>query len=161
MDDHDEPRWLEADEQEAWLGLIGVVINLPAALDRQLRRDAGMSHFDYQVLAGLSTAPDHTLRMSDLADWTEGSLPRLSQVVSRLERAGWVRRSPDPSDGRYTLATLLEEGLEALEAAAPGHVAAVRRYVFDALTAAQVRQLAAITGRIGAAIDRGEGRPGS
>lgn len=156
MGDPEEPRWLDAEEQEAWLGLVGVFVRLPAALDRQLRRDSGISHFEYQVLAGLSTAPERTLRMSVLAEWTEGSLSRLSQVVARLERAEWVRRSPDPTDGRYTLATLLDDGLVALQAAAPGHVEAVRRFVFDALTEAQIRQLASITRRIAGAISAAE-----
>src|SRR5690349_3789720 len=103
MDDVAEPRWLDPDEQAAWLGLTGVLIRLPAVLDTQLQRDAGISHFEYQVLAGLSMADDRTLRMSDLATFVEGSLARLSQVVGRLEKRGWIRRVPDPDDGRYTL----------------------------------------------------------
>jgi MarR family protein len=81
----------------------------PAALDAQLRCDAGISHFEYQVLALLSEAPGRTLRMSELATMAEGSLPRLSQVVARMEQRGWVRRTPDPADGRYTLAILTDQ----------------------------------------------------
>ena len=86
MDTAQEPRWLNAEERQAWLALVGVVIRLPAALDAELQRDAGISHFEYAVMAGLSEAPDRTLRMSDLAVLSEGSLSRLSQVVSRLEQ---------------------------------------------------------------------------
>src|SRR5690242_10359889 len=93
----DEPRWLTADERRAWMALVGLLARLGGALDAQLRRDAGISHFDYTVLAALSEAPGRTLRMSTLAALAEGSLPRLSQVVARLEAKGWVRRTPDPS----------------------------------------------------------------
>jgi DNA-binding MarR family transcriptional regulator len=91
-------------------------------------------------------APDHhggksMLRMSVLAMLAEGSLPRLSQVISRLEKRGWVRRTSDPADGRYTLAILTDEGLAKVVETAPGHVEEVRRLLFDPLTKAQARQL--------------------
>ena len=136
----------------AWRALASVMGRLDAALDAQLRADAGLSHFDYAVLSTLSDAPDRTLRMSELAFMAEGSLSRLSQVVSRLENKGWVHRSPDPADGRYTLATLTESGWATVVTAAPRHVREVRRLVFDPLTRAQVRQLAAIAARIAAAL---------
>ena len=63
-----EPRWLDAGEQQTWLALASALIRLPAALDAQLQRDAGISHFEYQVLSMLSMAPQHTLRMSTLAN---------------------------------------------------------------------------------------------
>jgi DNA-binding MarR family transcriptional regulator len=148
-----EPRWLDDGEKETWLALVSVLIRLPAALDAQLLRDAGVSHFEYQVLAGLSMAPERTLRMSELAAFAEGSLSRLSQVVGRLERRGWVRRTPDPCDGRYTLAILTDEGWDKVVETAPGHVEAVREYVFDPLTKAQQRQLREIGRRIVRAVD--------
>ena len=134
----EEPRWLDPEEkaglarpgQRRWK-------RLPAALDAQLRRDAGISHFEYQALALLSEAPGHTLRMSELAMWAGSSLPRLSQVIARLEQRGWVRRTPDPADGRYTLATLTDQGQAKVTQAAPGHVQEVRRLVFDPLTKTQ------------------------
>ncbi|MBM4791837.1 MarR family transcriptional regulator [Streptomyces sioyaensis] len=153
MENAQEPRWLDDEEDQAWIALVSVLMRLPAALDSQLQRDAGVSHFEYQVMAGLSLAPERTLRMSELAAFVEGSLPRLSQVVGRLEKRGWVRRSPDPTDGRYTVATLNDEGYDRVAAAAPGHVETVRASVFDALTRAQVRQLTAIGRRIVGAID--------
>jgi DNA-binding MarR family transcriptional regulator len=153
MDGPQEPRWLNAEERESWLALARTLIRVPAALDAQLRRDAGISHFEYQVLALLSEAPGRTLRMSALATLAEGSLPRLSQVVARLEQRGWVRRTPDPADGRYTLAILTGEGQAKVTEAAPGHVEEVRRLVFDPLTKAQSRQLREIGRRIIAAAD--------
>ncbi|GAA2653853.1 MarR family winged helix-turn-helix transcriptional regulator [Paractinoplanes durhamensis] len=143
-----EPRWLDDAEQETWMALAGLLMRLPGALDAQLQRDAGLTHFEYLVISGLSMVPGRTMRMSELAAVAEGSLPRLSQVVSRLEKRGWVRRSPDPDDGRYTLAILTDEGWDKVVATAPGHVAAVRHFVFDPLTKGQQRQLGEIGRRI-------------
>jgi len=149
----DEPRWLNPEQDGSWVALIGMLIRLPAALDAQLQRDAGISHFEYQVMSGLSMVPGRTLRMSVLAAFAEGSLSRLSQAVARLEKRDWIRRTPDPADGRYTLAILTEPGWEKVVATAPGHVAEVQRLVFDPLTKAQQRQIGEIGRRIQAAID--------
>jgi DNA-binding MarR family transcriptional regulator len=148
-----EPRWLTAEERQAWLAVASVIMRLPSALDGQLRRDAGISHFEYQVMAMLSEAPERTLRMSELAMLAEGSLSRLSQVVARLEKQHWVRRTPDPSDGRYTLAILTDDGWDKVVATAPGHVREVRRLVIDPLTKAQILQLTNIGQRIMRVID--------
>lgn len=136
-----ETRWLDEQERAAWLRLIAVVELLPAALDAQLRRDSGLTHFEYFVLAMLSEAPDRTLRMTTLARRTNATLPRLSHVARRLEDRGLMERFPCPEDGRATNARLTAHGWQAVVAAAPGHVATVRRLVLDPLTPTQVAQL--------------------
>ena len=136
--------WLTDDELDAWVKLVAVVELLPGVLDSQLRRDSGLTHFEYFVLAMLSEAPDRTLRMTALAQRTNATLPRLSHVVRRLEERRLVERFPCPEDGRATNARLTEAGLAEVVAAAPGHVATVREHVIDALTPAQVRQLRGI-----------------
>jgi DNA-binding MarR family transcriptional regulator len=147
------PRWLNEDDSAAWVPFSRMLIWLPTALDDQLQRDSGLSHFEYGILAALSDADAATLRMSELAIFANGSLSRLSRAVARLERRGWVTRRPDPTDGRYTLAELTEMGRGVLVDAAPGHVEAVNQLVFDALTMAQARQLGIIARRILNAID--------
>jgi DNA-binding MarR family transcriptional regulator len=153
MEPVEEPHWLDGEERAAWLTLASVVVRLPAMLDAQLQRDAGISHFEYQVLAGLSEAPSRALRMSQLAACSDASLSRLSQVVTRLEKRGWIRRTPDPSDGRSTLAVLTSEGWEKVASSAPGHAEAVRSLVVEPLTKAQLRQLTHISQRILQTID--------
>ncbi|WP_448629861.1 MarR family winged helix-turn-helix transcriptional regulator [Cellulomonas soli] len=96
MTDDAEPRWLTPDEQRAWIALAGTVIWLPAALDAQLQRDAGLSHPEYQVLSWLSMSTERTRRMSELADTANVTLSHLSRIVARLEQRGWVRRTPTP-----------------------------------------------------------------
>ncbi len=135
------------------MAFASMLIWLPTALDDQLQRDAGLSHFEYGILASLSDADAATLRMSELAIFANGSLSRLSRAVARLEGRKWVTRKPDPADGRYTLALLTDKGRAVLVAAAPGHVEAVNRLVFDVLTTAQARQLGVIANRILKAID--------
>lgn len=137
----EETRWLTADEQRAWRGLAGVVMRLPTALEAQLQRDHGLSHFAYWVLAMLSEADTRTLSMSDLARFANSSQSRLSHAVSRLEGPGWVVRSPHPHNRRVTLATLTDAGLAQVRRAAPGHAAEVVRLVMADLSAVQVRVL--------------------
>ena len=148
-----EPRWLNQDDRQAWVAFAKMLIWLPAALDDQLQQDFGLSHFEYGILAALSDADAETLRLSELAIYANGSLSRLSRAVTRLEGRRWVTRRPDPADGRYTLAVLTDSGRAVLIKAAPGHVEAVNRLVFDVLTTAQARQLRLIAGRILNAID--------
>jgi DNA-binding MarR family transcriptional regulator len=141
-------RWLDDEEQRAWRSFLRAATAIDEALDRQLQRDAGMPHAYYQVLAMLSEAPDRTLRMSQLAELTTSSASRLSHAVARLEEKGWVRRDKHPTDRRGSLAVLTDDGWEALRAAAPGHVTAVRQVLFDLLAPGQVAQLRAITDRL-------------
>ena len=148
MEDSSEPRWLNHEERQAWLTLGSLMLQLGPALDAQLKRDAGVNHFEYTVMSVLSEAANRTRRMSELAALADGSLSRLSQVVTRLEKKGWVERSPDHADGRYTLATLTDAGWEKVVQTAPLHVNEVRRAVFDPLTKAQVQQLTNIGQRI-------------
>src|SRR3954453_5718412 len=96
----DETRWLEPAELQTWMTLAALMFKLPGALDVQLQRDSGLTHFEYLVLAGLSESPGRSRRMSDLAGFANGSLSRLSHVVKRLERRGFVVRRPAEDDGR-------------------------------------------------------------
>jgi DNA-binding MarR family transcriptional regulator len=139
-----ETQWLDERERAAWLRLVAVVELLPGLLDAQLRAHAGLTHFEYFVLALLSVAPEHTLRMTSLAQRTNATLPRLSHVVRRLEDRGLVERLPCPEDRRATNARLTDEGWDAVVAAAPGHVTTVRRYILDPLTPEQLEQLRGI-----------------
>jgi DNA-binding MarR family transcriptional regulator len=144
----DSPHWLDDEEQRAWRAFLRAAAVVDDVLDRQLQREAGMPHAYYQVLAMLSEAPGRTLRMSQLAGLTTSSASRLSHAVARLEEKGWVRREKHPTDRRGALAVLTEDGWDAVVAAAPGHVAAVRAAVFDRLATEQVRQLRTISERI-------------
>jgi DNA-binding MarR family transcriptional regulator len=148
-----ETRWLTEEEQRTWQALAGMVLKLPSVLDSQLQGESNLSMFEYFVLSALSTAEGRTLRMSDLAAIVNGSLSRLSNVVKRLEQRGCIRREPDPDNGRYTVAVLTDSGWSILVAAAPGHVTAVRRFVFEDLTREEMAVLRDVSRRIVDRID--------
>lgn len=136
-----ETRWLSDEERAAWVRLVAVVELLPGALDVQLRKDSGLTHFEYFTLAMLSEAPDRTLRMTELSRRSNATLPRLSHVVKRLEDRDLVERLPCEEDRRATNARLTESGWEVVVKSAPGHVDTVRRLIIDSLSAKQVEQL--------------------
>ena len=145
--------WLERRQLRAWIRLVGLLELLPGVLDAQLRRDAGVTHFDYYVLAMLSEASGGSLRMTELARQTNATLPRLSHVVDRLERRGLVERFPCPEDRRATNARLSAAGWSTVQEAAPGHVLNVREHVIDALSDEQIDQLVEIGDAILARLD--------
>ncbi len=124
-----EPRWLSADERRAWLALVSINTLLPAALDTKLHAAGKLSLFDYTVLAMLSETEERFLPMSELAARSSASLSRLSHVVTKLQKRGWVERRPHPHDARVTTAHLTAEGMATIVGLAPGHVETVRRTV--------------------------------
>lgn len=138
----DDVQWLTPEQQEDWRALVEMLALLPATLDAQLKRDAGLNGYEFQVLAGLAEAPERTLGLSDLAEMAQGSLSRLSHAITRLERAGLVeRRACTERVGRRAEARLTEAGLAKLEDVAPGHVREARRLVVDVLSAEQLAAL--------------------
>ena len=138
------PRWLSKPQLDAWVNLAQLLMLLPTRLDRQLREEAGIPHAYYQILALLSGQPERAMRMTDLARLVGTTTSRLSHAVASLEQRGWIRRSACPTDRRGQLAHLTDAGLAVLEAAAPGHVAEVRRHVIERLSPEQITQLADI-----------------
>lgn len=136
-----DPLWLDEEQTAAWVAFAAMMAALPAALDAQLRRDSRMSLVDYQVLSWVSMSPGRATRMTVLAEMATVSQSHLSRVAARLERRGWLRRIPDPDDGRGTLAGLTETGWDAVVDAAPGHVAEVQRLVFAHLSTDRTRHL--------------------
>jgi DNA-binding MarR family transcriptional regulator len=138
-------------EWSAWLQLVGTFTLLPAALDSQLQRDAGMSHFEFQVMVALSRQPGRRLQLKDLAVLANGSLSRLSHVISRLEGRGWVRRRSG-TKGRTTYAELTNTGYQKLMAAGQIHLREVRRLVFDVLTPEELKALKHVTSLINAGL---------
>ena len=137
----DEPRWLTDEQQLAWRRFVEVLVRVPAGIEAQLQRDAGLTHMGYIVLSTLSERPDRRLAMSQLAKIVSASLSRLSHVVARLEAQGWVQRERHPEDGRVQIAMLTDAGYDKVVESAPGHADAVQQLIFDRLTPAQIRQL--------------------
>ena len=136
-----EPHWLNNDERGLWMRLHGLSESLLSDVDSQLRRDAGLTRYEYYVLAMLSESPTRSRLMSDLALATNGSLSRLSHAAAKLEANGWLTRSHAAGQRRSVVAALTDEGWRKISESAPGHVAAVRERIFDHLTPEQVTAL--------------------
>lgn len=129
-----EPLGWPSDTGRAWLNVVKVLLTLPGTLESQLLHDADLTLLGYMILSRLSAAPERTLRMSEVAQMANGSLPRISHAVTRLEDRGWVKRTVCTGTGRrYTVVTLTDAGRRQLESAAPKHIANVKRLVVEPL----------------------------
>ncbi|MBL1077918.1 MarR family transcriptional regulator [Nocardia sp. 2] len=113
---------------------------LPAALDTQLQRESGITHFEFFVMTLLSEEPGHRLQLSELAKKANASLSRLSHVISKLERLGWAQRVTI-TGRRGAQAVLTEAGFQKVTEASPGYLDCVRALVFDGLDKEQTKQL--------------------
>jgi DNA-binding MarR family transcriptional regulator len=146
-------RWLTGEEEQAWRTVGAMMYKLRGALECQLERGSDLSFIEYHALARLSEEPTLTLRMSELAEVTNASLSRLSHLVTRLEQWGFVRREPDPTDGRYTNAILTRAGHTKIRDSAPAHVDAVRQLVIDEFSPTELDKLRSFCERIVARVD--------
>jgi DNA-binding MarR family transcriptional regulator len=127
-------QWLDEEEQAAWRAYIEATIRVWRACDGELLAETGLSDDDYGILVYLSEAPDHSGRMSDLAASMATSPSRVTYRIDRLVDMGYIRRESCPTDKRGTFAVLTPVGMQALEAAAPVHVASVRNHLLDHMT---------------------------
>jgi len=135
--------WLDTDQQQNWRHLVALLMTLPTAIESDLQRTAGITMFEYLVLANLSEAEEATLRMTDLAYRANSSLSRLSHVVSRLAKRGWVRKRPCATDGRVSEVVLTKTGRAKVVRAAPDHARLVQELVIAPLTRPQLKALGA------------------
>ncbi|MCW0212747.1 MAG: MarR family transcriptional regulator [Pseudonocardia sp.] len=145
--------WLTPREERLWRGWLTLNAQLTALLQRDLQEGAGLSMPDFDVLVHLTDDPEGRVRVTDLAHLLQWERSRLSHHVTRMQRRGLVRREECPEDGRGAFIAVTAEGRAAIEQAAPGHVRAVRRLVFDALSEDQVDGLEAAIGAMAARLD--------
>jgi DNA-binding MarR family transcriptional regulator len=143
--EQDEPRWLDEAEDRAWRGYLRMRTLLHARILRDLAREAGLSGPDYDVLSHVSESPGRRARLGELAERMAWSRSRLSHHLTRMERRGLVTREDCPSDGRGAFVVLTDAGFRVIQAAAPGHVASVRRNFIDLLSRDQLDALTRIS----------------
>ncbi len=134
------PRWLDADQQRTWRAYLLGSARLSERLDADLRQH-GLDLGEYEILVTLSEAPEHRVRMSELASAVHQSRSRLTHTVSRMEKAGLVDRQTCPTDRRGVWAHLTADGFAVLEQAAPQHVEAVRHFFVEAVSPADFEAL--------------------
>lgn len=140
-------RWLSEDERRAWRNLSLMQLQLHALLGRELSHD-GLSYQDYLVLAYLSDRPDHQSRLTDIGRQLGWEKSRVSHHITRMEQRALVERVKCPTDQRGWFVVMTDVGREAIVAAAPAHVAAVRRHFVDLLTATEIATIDEIATRV-------------
>jgi DNA-binding MarR family transcriptional regulator len=149
----DDVRWLSAGEERAWRALQFMQMRLEGALARQLAADSGLSYPDYVVLVALTDRPDGRMRLFELAAALGWEKSRLSHHVARMTGRGLVEKESCDADRRGAYVKVTTRGRKDLEAAAPGHVDAVRRMFIDKLTANQLAALGEAAEAVLAAFD--------
>src|SRR4051812_34367668 len=95
-------RWLDDDQQRAWLAYIRVQLRMSFEMNRQLQSESGMSLADYDVLTALSVAPGASLPVTALAAQIGWERSRVSHQVKRMSTRGLVRCDLAPADRRVT-----------------------------------------------------------
>lgn len=136
---------------QAWFTFLQAHDAATESLDAELRERSGLTLSDYEVLLYLDRAPRSKLRMADLAESVLLTASGTTRAVDRLERDGFVRRAPDPHDGRATLVSLTAAGRRRFRAAAPVHLEGVRARFLDALTTREAETLRAVSVKVLAA----------
>ena len=97
-------------------------------LEQDLVTEQRLPLASYDVLVQLTQAPQHRLRMTELAERVLLSRSGLTRLVDRLERDGLVTREACPSDARGMFAVLTDAGYARLRAATPTHLRGVHDY---------------------------------
>jgi DNA-binding MarR family transcriptional regulator len=143
-----EVPWLNEREMAVWRRWLRVQTELPAALGRALAQDSELSLQDFETLVVLSEAPDERLRISALADQMHWERSRLSHHLRRMAARGLVAKQDCQEDGRGSFVMLTDEGRAALEAAAPGHVRAVRGLFLEGMTDDELELLGTFLSRV-------------
>ena len=138
-------------EQQAWRTFIESSWALHTHLEDDLRAQTGLSMNDYHVLVVLSEAPGHRLRMGELAGRLVFSPSRITYQINSMVKRGLVRKQPCPEDGRGQEAVLTDEGMAALEAAAPLHLITVRESFIDRLEPGELAVIARVFDKVRAA----------
>ena len=131
-------RWLDEREQRAWRSLQFMQMRVEGELARRLAADSGLSYPDYLVLVALTDRSDGRMRLFELGGALGWEKSRVSHQVTRMAERGLVTKETCASDRRGADVVITGQGRQVIEAAAPGHVAAVRELFVDRLTPAQL-----------------------
>ncbi|GAA2010124.1 MarR family winged helix-turn-helix transcriptional regulator [Brevibacterium samyangense] len=154
-----EVRWLSPAEQHAWRHSLESFELLISTLDRELRASHGLAMSEYEIFVRLSERPDHTMRMAELADDLAISRSRLTHIVTKMEKQGWVVRSASAADGRGVECRMTEAGYALLVDSAPVHVRGVREHLIDQLTPEETAALGSAFEKVNAHLRSVRTRP--
>jgi DNA-binding MarR family transcriptional regulator len=136
------------DEVAVWRSFLRAHAQLLRTMEAELGAAGEISLATYDVLVQLSEAPDHRLRMTELADRVLLSRSGLTRLIDRLERDGLVQRVPSPDDARGTLAVMTELGRDRLRSASRVHLRGVAEQFIRRFDARELARLGDLLGRL-------------
>ncbi|MDP9794272.1 DNA-binding MarR family transcriptional regulator [Catenuloplanes nepalensis] len=139
---------LTPEELGAYFALVEVSNVLQYAVDAHLRAEGDLSYLQFQILARLTDTTGGRLRMTDLADGLVHSRSGLTYQAGLLDARGLITRSPSPDDERSVLVTVTDAGRALVARVLPGHVADVRRLLFDPMAEGDLAALSEVLGRV-------------
>ena len=148
-------RWLTARAERAWRALQFMQLRLEGELARRLAAESGLSYSDYLVLVALTDRSDGRMRLYELAEVLGWERSRVSHQVTRMSGRGLVTKERCGTDRRGAFVAVTKRGRKEIAAAAPGHVALVRRLFVDRLSASQLDTLSEIAETVLDAARRG------
>jgi DNA-binding MarR family transcriptional regulator len=105
----------------------------------------------YDALYELYLAPDHHLRMSELARSALLSRSGLTRLVDRLEKEKLIERKSCPSDGRVQHAQLTDAGVALLRKMWPVYRAGIAKYFAANVTEDEAKEIAKVFQKVVAA----------
>ncbi|MHB1548690.1 MAG: MarR family winged helix-turn-helix transcriptional regulator [Acidimicrobiales bacterium] len=148
-----EVRWLDEHEQRAWRALQSMQLRLTGRLAADVAATSDLSYADYLVLVALADRPGDRARLFQLAGILGWEKSRLSHQVTRMTGRGLVRKERCDGDRRGAFVVATETGRKAIEAAAPHHVAMVRRLFIDPLTPGELDAITSAAEKVLAVLD--------
>jgi DNA-binding MarR family transcriptional regulator len=151
-----QPRWLDERESHLWRSWLRMNNELVGRLEELVNRESGLSGADYAVLVPLSESAEGRLRARDLRREIIWDRSRLSHHLGRMEKRGLIVREECEEDARGSMVRLTDAGRAAIEGAAPEHVEATRRYLFDLLSDDEIAVLTTVFDRVLANLDTGD-----
>lgn len=151
---NDDTHWLSPEEQRSWRAFVRLNQKLTARLAGDLQAQSKLSGADFSILVALTDESGGRLRFQELAKAVDWEQSRLSHQISRMMKRGLVAREECAEDGRGAFVAVTAQGREVIEAAAPKHVATVRRLVVDALSPEEFQALGDLADRVLTHIER-------
>ena len=149
-----EVRWLDGREERAWRTLQHMQLRLSGRLAAGVAATSELSYADYLVLVALSDRADGRARLFELAEVLGWEKSRISHQVARMTGRGLLRKERCTDDRRGAFVVATEQGRKAIEAAAPQHVAMVRRLFIDPLTPSELDAVTSAAEKVLAVLDR-------
>src|SRR5215207_5862750 len=119
---------IDDDTLGAWRGFLNAHAQITRRISRELAA-AGLPDLTwYDLLWSLYRQPGRALRVNELAREVVLSPTAMSRFVDRVEKAGHVRREPDPADRRALQIVITDSGIDLLRRMWPVYARGIEQH---------------------------------